>query len=198
MFISHTHETLSHYSIWTLLYICINRYTPLKRIEGMPAPLAYDPIKCNGCSSILNPFVYVWHLSAQSEKPMCVSLECCALFGRKSAPVPHFLIFVPLDKLILDRNCGLVHFVWQEIHFLHTMQRIFRRLIYQLSWFHRFVGAPQIYFSIFLITLINFYTLSASLKINVVIMIRLLLMWSHIYQLMESGCISRMLLHFYT
>ena len=93
MFISHTHETLSHYSIWTLLYICINRYTPLKRIEGMPAPLAYDPIKCNGCSSILNPFVYVWHLSAQSEKPMCVSLECCALFGRKSAPVPHSLFF---------------------------------------------------------------------------------------------------------
>ena len=33
------------------------RYTPLKRIENMPAPLPYDPIKCNGCSAVLNPYV---------------------------------------------------------------------------------------------------------------------------------------------
>ena len=34
-------------------------YTPLKRIDHMPGPLAYDPIKCNGCGAVLNPFVYV-------------------------------------------------------------------------------------------------------------------------------------------
>ena len=32
-------------------------YTPLKRIDNMPGPLAYDPIKCNGCGAVLNPFV---------------------------------------------------------------------------------------------------------------------------------------------
>ena len=32
-------------------------YTPLKRIDHMPGPLAYDPIKCNGCGAVLNPFV---------------------------------------------------------------------------------------------------------------------------------------------
>lgn len=34
-------------------------YTPLKRIENMPGPLAYDPIRCNGCSAVLNPYVQV-------------------------------------------------------------------------------------------------------------------------------------------
>jgi len=36
-------------------------YTPLKRIDNMPGPLGYDPIKCNGsgCGAVLNPFVYV-------------------------------------------------------------------------------------------------------------------------------------------
>ncbi|KAJ1391972.1 hypothetical protein B484DRAFT_459456 [Ochromonadaceae sp. CCMP2298] len=32
------------------------RYTPLKRIENMPGSLSYDPIRCNGCSAVLNPF----------------------------------------------------------------------------------------------------------------------------------------------
>jgi protein transport protein SEC23 len=32
-------------------------YTPLKKIDQMPAPLPYDPIRCNGCSAVLNPFV---------------------------------------------------------------------------------------------------------------------------------------------
>lgn len=31
------------------------RYTPLKRIETMPPPLEYDPVKCNGCGGVLNP-----------------------------------------------------------------------------------------------------------------------------------------------
>lgn len=35
-------------------------YTPLKTIEHMPGPLAYDPIRCNGCSAVLNPYVYVF------------------------------------------------------------------------------------------------------------------------------------------
>ena len=30
-------------------------YTPLKKIENMPSPLAYDPIKCSGCGAVLNP-----------------------------------------------------------------------------------------------------------------------------------------------
>jgi protein transport protein SEC23 len=34
-------------------------YSPLKRLEGMPPPLAYDPIRCNGCGAILNPFAQV-------------------------------------------------------------------------------------------------------------------------------------------
>lgn len=34
-------------------------YTPLKRIESMPGPLTYEPIRCNGngCGAILNPYV---------------------------------------------------------------------------------------------------------------------------------------------
>ncbi|CAM9405131.1 unnamed protein product [Heterosigma akashiwo] len=34
-------------------------YTPLKKIEGMPPALAYDPIRCNGCGGILNPFCQI-------------------------------------------------------------------------------------------------------------------------------------------
>ncbi len=34
-------------------------YTPLKKIDMMPPPLAYDPIRCNGCSAILNPYAQV-------------------------------------------------------------------------------------------------------------------------------------------
>jgi len=34
-------------------------FTPLKKIDYMPEPLTYDPIRCNGngCGSILNPYV---------------------------------------------------------------------------------------------------------------------------------------------
>ena len=32
-------------------------YTPLKKIENMPGPLMYDPIRCNGCGAVLNPYV---------------------------------------------------------------------------------------------------------------------------------------------
>ena len=31
-------------------------YTPFKKIEGAPPPLQYDPIRCNGCGAILNPY----------------------------------------------------------------------------------------------------------------------------------------------
>ena len=34
----------------------VRRYTPLRRIDHMPAPLPYDPIRCNGCSAVLNPY----------------------------------------------------------------------------------------------------------------------------------------------
>lgn len=31
-------------------------YTPFKKIEGAPPPLQYDPIRCNSCGAILNPY----------------------------------------------------------------------------------------------------------------------------------------------
>jgi protein transport protein SEC23 len=33
------------------------RYTPLKRLDRDALP--YDPIRCNGCGAVLNPFAYV-------------------------------------------------------------------------------------------------------------------------------------------
>mmetsp|Transcript_6305 Transcript_6305/g.14506 ORF Transcript_6305/g.14506 Transcript_6305/m.14506 type:complete len:766 (-) Transcript_6305:277-2574(-) len=34
-------------------------YTPLKKIENMPPPLQYDPIRCNSCAAVLNPYCQV-------------------------------------------------------------------------------------------------------------------------------------------
>lgn len=34
-------------------------YTPLKKINNMPEPLPYDPIRCNGCPAVLNPHCIV-------------------------------------------------------------------------------------------------------------------------------------------
>ena len=57
---SRRRELLSHWAarkifhIGTLLWTC--RYTPLKKIDHMPGALGYDPIRCNGCSAVLNPY----------------------------------------------------------------------------------------------------------------------------------------------
>jgi len=53
----HISNSYSYHNNNILIIIFSFRYTPLKRIENMPAPLPYDPIKCNGCAAILNPFV---------------------------------------------------------------------------------------------------------------------------------------------
>ncbi len=34
-------------------------YCLLQICEGMPSPLLYDPIRCNGCGAILNPYAQV-------------------------------------------------------------------------------------------------------------------------------------------
>jgi len=34
-------------------------YTPLKKLDVMPPPLPYDPIRCNGCGGILNPYCQI-------------------------------------------------------------------------------------------------------------------------------------------
>lgn len=47
-------------------------YTPLKRIENMPSPLSYDPIRCNGCSAVLNPAVQIDHKSKLWSCPFCM------------------------------------------------------------------------------------------------------------------------------
>ena len=39
------------------LIIFFFSYTPLKKTDSLPAPLPYDPIRCNGCSAVLNPYV---------------------------------------------------------------------------------------------------------------------------------------------
>jgi protein transport protein SEC23 len=31
-------------------------YTPMKAVEGMPAAMPYDPVKCRTCNAVLNPF----------------------------------------------------------------------------------------------------------------------------------------------
>lgn len=48
-------------------------YTPLKRIVNMPGPLAYDPIKCNGCGAVLNPYVQVDFITKLWTCPFCTS-----------------------------------------------------------------------------------------------------------------------------
>lgn len=45
-----------NYSLLVVLIRTI-RYTPLKKIDNMPDCLSYDPIRCNGCTAVLNPFV---------------------------------------------------------------------------------------------------------------------------------------------
>lgn len=34
-------------------------YTPMKTRQDSPPPLSYDPIRCNGCGAILNPYASV-------------------------------------------------------------------------------------------------------------------------------------------
>mmetsp|Transcript_13493 Transcript_13493/g.13562 ORF Transcript_13493/g.13562 Transcript_13493/m.13562 type:complete len:771 (+) Transcript_13493:121-2433(+) len=48
-------------------------YSPLKRIENMPGPLAYDPIRCNGCSAVLNPYVQVDYRTKLWTCPFCMA-----------------------------------------------------------------------------------------------------------------------------
>lgn len=48
-------------------------YTPLKKIDNMPPPLAYDPIRCNGCSGVLNPYAQVDYRTKLWTCPFCVS-----------------------------------------------------------------------------------------------------------------------------
>jgi hypothetical protein len=87
------------------------RYTPLKKIENMPAPLAYDPVKCNSCGAVLNPFVYVCLLSM-------------FIF---------FKLFYLTVKLISTQNFGHVLFVQHVIIFLLIMLKIFPLRVYQQS-----------------------------------------------------------------
>eukprot|EP00608_Synchroma_pusillum_P007277 CAMPEP_0198442846 /NCGR_PEP_ID=MMETSP1452-20131203/68304_1 /TAXON_ID=1181717 /ORGANISM="Synchroma pusillum, Strain CCMP3072" /LENGTH=207 /DNA_ID=CAMNT_0044163473 /DNA_START=1 /DNA_END=621 /DNA_ORIENTATION=- len=44
---------------------------PLKAIANMPPPLAYDPIRCNGCGAVLNPYVQVDHHTKLWTCPFC-------------------------------------------------------------------------------------------------------------------------------
>mmetsp|Transcript_28195 Transcript_28195/g.63859 ORF Transcript_28195/g.63859 Transcript_28195/m.63859 type:complete len:770 (-) Transcript_28195:276-2585(-) len=48
-------------------------YTPLKRIENMPGSLSYDPIRCNGCSAVLNPFAQVDFRTKLWTCPFCTT-----------------------------------------------------------------------------------------------------------------------------
>ncbi|CAM9090886.1 unnamed protein product [Chrysoparadoxa australica] len=48
-------------------------YTPLKHVEGMPPPLGYDPIRCNGCGAILNPFCQIDYRSKLWTCPFCTN-----------------------------------------------------------------------------------------------------------------------------
>jgi len=34
-------------------------YSPLKRIEGMPPALPYNPVRCSGCGAVLNPYCQI-------------------------------------------------------------------------------------------------------------------------------------------
>jgi len=48
-------------------------YTPLKKIEGMPSVLAYAPIRCNGCTAVLNPYVQVDYRTKLWTCPFCMT-----------------------------------------------------------------------------------------------------------------------------
>jgi protein transport protein SEC23 len=62
----------SHPPLFHLVISSI-RYTPLKRIDTMPAPLGYDPIRCNGCSAVLNPYAQVDYRSKLWACPFCTT-----------------------------------------------------------------------------------------------------------------------------
>ena len=80
-------------------------YTPLKTIEAMPPPLQYDPIRCNSCAAILNP--YWWDSSAALQLPHLKSpglrrpLSCGHHHHARSAPS---LLAPPLRLTPLDRH----------------------------------------------------------------------------------------------
>eukprot|EP01033_Poteriospumella_lacustris_P009190 gene9190-6610_t len=46
-------------------------YTPLKKTDVMPDCLPYDPIKCNGCTAVLNPYAQVDYRSKLWTCPFC-------------------------------------------------------------------------------------------------------------------------------
>eukprot|EP01084_Bolivina_argentea_P086638 156588_1 len=48
-------------------------YTPLKLCEDMPSPLLYDPIRCNGCGAILNPYAQIDYRSKLWTCPFCMN-----------------------------------------------------------------------------------------------------------------------------
>ena len=62
-------------------------YTPLKPI-GNPPPLVYDPIRCNGCGALLNPYCQLdfrtklWTCPSASKEPLPASL-CRKHHGNK-------------------------------------------------------------------------------------------------------------------
>ena len=56
-------------------------YTPLKQIEDMPEALPYDPIKCNGCGGILNPFCQVDFMT---------KIWCCPFCNNRNSFPPHY------------------------------------------------------------------------------------------------------------
>ena len=56
-------------------------YTPLKQIEDMPEALPYDPIKCNGCGAILNPFCQVDFMT---------KIWCCPFCNNRNSFPPHY------------------------------------------------------------------------------------------------------------
>eukprot|EP00612_Vaucheria_litorea_P002694 CAMPEP_0171459422 /NCGR_PEP_ID=MMETSP0945-20130129/4711_1 /TAXON_ID=109269 /ORGANISM="Vaucheria litorea, Strain CCMP2940" /LENGTH=784 /DNA_ID=CAMNT_0011985435 /DNA_START=22 /DNA_END=2376 /DNA_ORIENTATION=- len=48
-------------------------YSPLKNLEGMPPPLQYDPIRCNTCGAVLNPYAQIDYRSKLWACPFCMN-----------------------------------------------------------------------------------------------------------------------------
>mmetsp|Transcript_3147 Transcript_3147/g.4293 ORF Transcript_3147/g.4293 Transcript_3147/m.4293 type:complete len:766 (-) Transcript_3147:258-2555(-) len=48
-------------------------YTPLKKIESMPPALQYDPIRCNNCAAVLNPYCQVDFRTKLWTCPFCLT-----------------------------------------------------------------------------------------------------------------------------
>lgn len=46
-------------------------YTPMKSRHDAPPPLSYDPIRCNGCGAILNPYAQVGRFVFISASAFC-------------------------------------------------------------------------------------------------------------------------------